>query len=109
VDAIEVAVVFVFGKVELGLRRGAEDDEDDKPRRARSRLKVENRDSGGNGEELVRFRAWKLVENGSVGDEVSACCPSKTPESMIGRGLRLVELWVDAVLLPGMLARGADA
>jgi hypothetical protein len=41
----------------VGLRRGAEDEEEDKPSLAKSTLKLESRDSGGKGEELFRLRA----------------------------------------------------
>lgn len=60
VDAIDVAVVVTFGTVELGLLRGADEDEEDNPRRARSILKLDNRDKGGCGEELVRLLDWGI-------------------------------------------------
>ncbi len=62
---------------EVGLRPGADDDDEDKPSRARSTLKLDSLDNGGNGEELLRLRDLKLVENGSLGDESSvgeSCC-----------------------------------
>jgi hypothetical protein len=50
----EVGLFGVFG--DIGLRRGALDDEEDKPRRVRSMLKLERCERGGNGEELFRVR-----------------------------------------------------
>lgn len=55
-DEYEVAVVWVWRANELGLRRGAEEDEEDKPRRERSTLKLDRRERGGNGEEAFRPR-----------------------------------------------------
>ena len=41
----------------VGLRRGAEDEDEDRPSLAKSILKLDSRDSGGSGEELFRLRA----------------------------------------------------
>lgn len=59
-DTAEVDVVWLCTTGEFGLRRGAEEDEDDRPSRAKSRLKLLSRERGGRGEELFRLRAWKL-------------------------------------------------
>ena len=50
----ELGSLVEFG--DIGLRRGALDDDDDKPRRVKSMLKLERRESGGNGDELLRVR-----------------------------------------------------
>lgn len=55
-----VTITGEFGSLgdfgDIGLRRGALDDDEDKPRRVKSILKLERRESGGNGEELLRVR-----------------------------------------------------
>ena len=64
----DVAVVLVSGFGEVGLPRGAEDEEDDKLRRAISMLKLDSRDNGGKGDELLRLRDRKFAdEKGSLG------------------------------------------
>jgi hypothetical protein len=39
-----------------GLRRGADDEDDDNPRRAKSILKLDSLERGGSGEEVFRAR-----------------------------------------------------
>lgn len=50
----EVGWLGEFG--DIGLRRGALGDGEDKPMRVRSMLKLERCESGGSGEELLRAR-----------------------------------------------------
>ena len=57
VEDSDVDVVCVCRTGVVGLRRGAEEEEEDKPSLAKSMLKLDSRDSGGNGEELFRLRA----------------------------------------------------
>jgi hypothetical protein len=52
----EIAWIGEFG--DIGLRRGALDEDEDKAMRVKSRLKLERRESGGNGEELFCARDW---------------------------------------------------
>jgi hypothetical protein len=111
VDDIEVEAVFVCGRGEVGLRRGAEEEDEDNPRRAKSRLKLDNRERGGSGDEVFRVRAWKLNANGSVGEAFSAevcVCLWKTVGSMIARCLLLAGPCADVVLRVGIVETGAD-
>ena len=52
VEEKEVAAVLDIGRGELGLRRGADEEGDDKPKRAKSRLNVDSRLRGGNGDDV---------------------------------------------------------
>jgi hypothetical protein len=56
VDETEVDVVWVVMTGVDGLRRGADDEDDDNPRRAKSILKLDSLERGGSGEEVFRAR-----------------------------------------------------
>jgi hypothetical protein len=106
----EVEVVCVCRAGEFGLRRGAEDDEEDNPRRAKSTLKLDRRESGGKGEELLRLLCWKLITafaKGSALSFVGAGCLWKTVGSVIAR-CPLDEVCEDVMRLLGIDAPGAD-
>jgi len=112
VDDTDGDVVDVCTTGELGLRRGADEDDEDNPSRARSTLKLDSRVSGGNGEELLRLRLAKLVAKGSLGEASSVGDTGdlwKTFGSMIGRCLLVVEPCAVEMLRPGIVdTTGAD-
>lgn len=111
VEVADVNVVLVCTTGELGLRRGADEEDEDSPSRARSTLKLDRRVSGGNGEELLRLRRAKLIANGSLGEASSVGDTVdlwKTLGSMIGRCLLVVEPCAVEMLRPGIADTGAD-
>lgn len=109
VDVREVEVVFVCGTEEEGLCRGAEEEDDASPGRARSMLKLDNRDSGGSGEEVFLVRELMLPAKGSPPGELCSAdvcvCLWYTVGSMIARDR---EPCADVVLLVGRVELGAD-
>ena len=106
-DVVAV-LICMFG--EVGLLRGADEEEEDNPRRARSTLKLDNRESGGMGDELFRFRDRKLVAKGSPARSSAGVrgCLWKTLGSMIARRPSFTVPCDDTMLRPGIVDPGAD-
>jgi hypothetical protein len=107
---IEVAVVLVWGKEEVGLCRGAEEEEDANPKRAKSRLKLDNRERGGRGEEEFLVRAWKLSAKGSEEGSSSATtlCVLLSSDVVVSIIAWDRPPWADVVLLAPVVGTGAE-
>lgn len=111
VDDTEVDVVSACMTGEFGLRRGADEEDEDNPSRAKSTLKLDRRESGGKGDELLRLLRGKLLANGSLGDDSSVGdmgCLWKTLGSIIGRCLLVVVPCAVEMFRPGIVDTGAE-
>ena len=63
-------MVLGCGTEEEGLCRGAEEEDDANPERARSMLKLDSRDSGGSGEDEFLVRELIFPAKGSLAGEL---------------------------------------